>query len=97
GEPPGVRADRAHPVLDQVLEIAVVLLQMVLSEEQPLGPRDLAVPGHCGVEPPALTLEKPLRNKVIETRPNGLRKASTRSVACHCRIGAPPRPKLLQN
>jgi len=36
-----------------VLEIAIVLLQMVLPQKQSFGPRDLAVPGHCGVEPPA--------------------------------------------
>ena len=45
-EAPGIGADAAHPVLDQPLEIAVVLLQMMLSKEQPFGPCNLAVPRH---------------------------------------------------
>ena len=43
-EAPGIGADAAHPVLDELLEIAVVLLQVMLPQEQPLGPGDLAVP-----------------------------------------------------
>ncbi len=45
-EAPRIGADLAHPVLHHALEIAVVLLQVVLPEEQALRPCYLAVPRH---------------------------------------------------
>ncbi len=43
-EAPRIGAELAHPVLEQPLEIAVVLLEMMLAKKQPFRPRYLAVP-----------------------------------------------------
>ncbi len=48
-EAPGIRRDIAHALLQQMFEIAVVLLQMMRPQKQTFGPENLAVPGHSTI------------------------------------------------
>ena len=50
-EAPRIGRRVAHPAFQQVLDVAVVLLQMMRSEEQALGPEYLAVPRHLYLVP----------------------------------------------
>ncbi len=47
--PPGIGGDAAGEAGDQRLGMAVGLLEMMRLQEQPLGPQNLAIPGHGGL------------------------------------------------
>ena len=51
GEAPAVRDERLAARLDVALEVAILLLEMVRPQEQPLGPDDLVEYRHVRIHP----------------------------------------------
>ena len=58
-EPPRIGRDVPDTILQQILEIAIVLLQMMRPQEQAFGPDDLTVPRH-----PVLAISRPIQDTI---------------------------------